>query len=202
MNQVYNITSFRTLLADTLREKPDGYLVNELFNRFPSIQELLDVTEEELLAIKGIGPVKAQQIIAALKLARMMPVPSTDSYIIRSPRDVFEHVKDMQFLTQEHFVVIGLNTKNQVVFKETVFIGSLNSSIVHPREVFKPLIRKSCASAVVVHNHPSGQPEPSEEDIAVTERLQKAGEIIGIDILDHVIVGFERFYSFKEHGMI
>lgn len=202
MNQVYNITSFRTLLADTLREKSDGYLVNELFNRFSSIQELLDVTEEELLAIKGIGPVKAQQIIAALKLARMMPVPSTDSYTIRSPRDVFEYVKDMQFLTQEHFVVIGLNTKNQVVFKETVFIGTLNYSIVHPREIFKPLIRKSCAFAIVVHNHPSGQPEPSEEDIAVTERLQKAGEIIGIDILDHVIVGFERFYSFKEQGRI
>lgn len=202
MNQVYNITSFRTLLADTLREKPDGYLVNELFSRFSSIQELLDVTEEELIAIKGIGPVKAQQIIAALKLARMLPVSSKDAYIIRSPRDVFEYVKDMQFLTQEHFVVIGLNTKNQVVFKETVFIGTLNSSIVHPREVFKPLIRKSCASAIVVHNHPSGQPEPSEEDIGITERLQKAGEIIGINILDHVIVGFERFYSLKEHGRI
>lgn len=202
MNHVYNITSFRTLLANTLREKPDGYLVNELFSRFSSIQELLDVTEEELIAIKGIGPVKAQQIIAALKLARMLPVPSKDTYTIRSPRDVFEYVKDMQFLTQEHFVVIGLNTKNQVVFKETVFIGSLNSSIVHPREVFKPLIRKNCASAVVVHNHPSGQPEPSREDIIVTERLQKAGEIIGIDILDHVIVGFECFYSLKEQGRI
>jgi DNA repair protein RadC len=87
-----NITSFRTLLANTLREKPDGYLVNQLFSRFSSIQELLDVTEEELIAIKGIGPVKAQQIIAALKLARMLPVPSKDTYTIRSPRDVFEYV--------------------------------------------------------------------------------------------------------------
>lgn len=203
MRNQYDMSMFKTLLANVLREDADNsYLVNELFSRYSSLQDLLEVTEEELIAIKGIGNKKAQQIIAALKLARMMPVPSNQPYTIRSPKDAYDYLQDMQYLTQEHFVVVGLNTKNQVVFKETIFVGSLNSSIVHPREVFKPLIRKSCASAIVSHNHPSGNPEPSREDLQVTERLVKAGEIIGIDILDHVICGLNSYVSLKERGLM
>lgn len=155
MNTFDKLT-FKLLLATTIHEKEDSYVVNEIFSRFPSVQELLEVTEEELLSIKGIGKVKAQQIIAALKLARMNPSPIEERYTIRSPQDAYNYLKDMQYLTQEHFVVLGLNTKNQILFRETVFIGSLNSSIVHPREVFKNLIKRSCASAIVCHNHPSG----------------------------------------------
>jgi len=192
--------TFKLLLATTIHEKEDSYVVNEIFSRFPSVQELLEVTEEELLSIKGIGKVKAQQIIAALKLARMNPTPIEERYTIRSPQDAYNYLKDMQYLTQEHFVVLGLNTKNQILFRETVFIGSLNSSIVHPREVFKNLIKRSCASAIVCHNHPSGHTAPSPEDIQVTERLMEAGMIVGIDIIDHIIVGFESFISLKEKG--
>lgn len=199
MNTFDKLT-FKLLLATTIHEKEDSYVVNEIFSRFPSVQELLEVTEEELLSIKGIGKVKVQQIIAALKLARMNPSPIEERYTIRSPQDAYNYLKDMQYLTQEHFVVIGLNTKNQILFRETVFIGSLNSSIVHPREVFKNLIKRSCASAIVCHNHPSGNTAPSPEDIQVTERLMEAGMIVGIDIIDHLIIGFESYVSLKEKG--
>jgi len=199
MNTFDKLT-FKLLLATTIHEKEDSYVVNEIFSRFPSVQELLEVTEEELLSIKGIGKVKAQQIIAALKLARMNPNPIEERYTIRSPQDAYNYLKDMQYLTQEHFVVLGLNTKNQILFRETVFIGSLNSSIVHPREVLKHLIKRSCASAIVCHNHPSGHTAPSPEDIQVTERLMEAGMIVGIDIIDHLIIGFESYISLKEKG--
>ncbi|MFC4402371.1 RadC family protein [Gracilibacillus xinjiangensis] len=194
--------TFKKLLATTTREKEDSYIVNELFTRYPSIQELLDVTEEELLQIKGIGKVKASQIIAALQLARMNPCPVEDRFTIRSPEDAFEYLREMQYLNQEHFVVLGLNTKNQVVFRETIFIGSLNASIVHPREVFKSLIRRSCASAIVAHNHPSGETTPSQEDIHVTKRLSEVGKVTGIEVLDHIIIGHERFTSLKEKGYL
>lgn len=199
MNTFDKLT-FKLLLATTIHEKEDSYVVNEIFSRFPSVQELLEVTEEELLSIKGIGKVKAQQIIAALKLARMNPNPIEERYTIRSPHDAYEYLKDMQFLNQEHFVVLGLNTKNQIMFRETVFIGSLNSSIVHPRECFNRLIRRSCASAIVAHNHPSGHTTPSPEDIQVTQRLMEAGQIVGIEIIDHLIIGFESYISLKEKG--
>ena len=199
MNTFDKLT-FKLLLATTIHEKEDGYVVNEIFSRFPSVQELLEVTEEELLSIKGIGKIKAQQIIAALKLARMNPNPFEERYTIRSPQDAYNYLKDMQYLTQEHFVVLGLNTKNQIIFRETVFIGSLNSSIVHPRETFRNLIKRSCASAIVCHNHPSGNTAPSPEDIQVTQRLMEAGQIVGIDIIDHLIIGFESYISLKEKG--
>lgn len=202
MNNTFDKITFKVLLATTMREKEDGYVVNEIFNRYPSIQELLEVTEEELLTIKGIGKVKAKQIVAALKLARMQPTPVENRFTIRSPEDAYTFLKDMQYHTQEHFVVLGLNTKNEVQFRETVFIGSLNASIVHPRETFKHLIRRSCASAIVAHNHPSGNPQPSREDIEVTKRLNEVGKVVGIELLDHVIVGHEQYTSLKEKGYL
>lgn len=195
-----NQNTFKTLIATTLREKEDGYILSEIFTRYPSIQELLDVTEEELLNIKGIGKTKAQQIIAALQLARMNPITTEQRFRIRSPQDAYDFLKDMQYLQQEHFVILGLNTKNEVLFRKTIFIGSLNASICHPREIMKELIKRSCASAILSHNHPSGETTPSPEDIQVTERLVEAGLIIGIDIVDHIIVGSNKYLSMKGKG--
>jgi DNA repair protein RadC len=202
MTNQFDKLTFKSLLATTIREKEDSYVVKEIFNRFPSIQNLLEVTEEEILSIKGTGKVKAKQIIAALQLARMNPAPIENRFTIRSPQDAYDYLKDMQYLTQEHFVVVGLNTKNEVMFRETVFVGSLNSSIVHPRETFKNLIRRSCACGIVAHNHPSGNPQPSREDLELTKRLGEVGKIIGIEILDHIIVGQGQYISLKEKGYL
>lgn len=202
MTTQFDKLTFKMLLATTIREKDNSYIVSEIFTRFPSIQELLDVTEEELLSIKGIGRVKAQQIIAALKLARLNPSTAEERYAIRSPQDAYEYLKDMQYLKREEFVCLGLNTKNEIMFRQTIFTGSLNASIVHPRETFLPLIKRCCASAIVAHNHPSGNPEPSREDIEVTKRLVEVGKVVGIDVLDHLVIGAEKYVSLKEKGYL
>ncbi|WP_394174010.1 RadC family protein [Guptibacillus hwajinpoensis] len=189
MIQTNEMSTLVGLLASTLREQTNSYVIQELSTRFTSLQELMEATEAELMTIPGIGPSKAKSIVSAFSLAKALSSPPVNRYAIRSPEDVYHYVKgEMMHLTQEHFVVLGLNTKNEVIFKDAIFIGSLNASIVHPREVFKPLIKRSCASGIVLHNHPSGNPEPSREDIEVTRRLVEAGRIIGIDILDHIIV--------------
>ncbi|MET1180568.1 helix-hairpin-helix domain-containing protein [Peribacillus simplex] len=114
MTNQFNKFTFKLLLATSICEKDDSYIVSEIFNRFPSLQELLDVTEEELLSIKGIGRVKAQQIIATLKLARLNPSTAEERFAIRCPQDSFTYLKDMQYLTREEFVCLVLNTKNEI----------------------------------------------------------------------------------------
>lgn len=195
-------THFKKLFALCIMENPDGYIAKELFHLYPNLQELLDITEEELLTIKSIGKGKAQQIIAALQLARFNPISVAYQFKISTPNDVYEYLVDMQYLDREHFVLLGLSTKNTVIFKETISIGSLNSSLVHPREVFKPAIRRSCAAVILVHNHPSGIPDPSNEDIQVTKRLYEAGKLLGVEVLDHIIVGHGSFQSLKELGIV
>jgi DNA repair protein RadC len=128
---------------------------------------------------------------------------SLERYTIRSPEDAAAYLMtDMTALNQEHFVVLFLNVKNEVLHKQTIFIGSLNSSIVHPRDIFREAVKRSAASIVVSHNHPSGNPTPSPEDIEVTRRLTEAGSIIGIEVLDHVIIGDHKFISLKEKGFM
>ncbi|MEG0259949.1 MAG: DNA repair protein RadC, partial [Lysinibacillus sp.] len=120
---------------------------------------------------------------------------------IRSPQDAATYLMpDMTSLTQEHFVVLFLNVKNQIIHRQTIFIGSLNASIVHPREIFREAVKRSAASIICAHNHPSGIPTPSPEDIEVTKRIQEAGYIMGIDLIDHVIIGDHQFISLKEKG--
>lgn len=194
----------RTLLAGCLRESANGYIVDALIENYPNISELMNADEKEITSIKGIGLVKAKQLSAILEFARKVYAPDKNRRIIvRSPRDVFDLVRaDMEFLQVEHFDVIGLSTKNHVVFKENISIGSLNASIVHPREAFKGLIRRSCAACILVHNHPSSDPLPSEEDILLTKKLVECGSIIGIEVLDHIIVGADGggYFSLKEQG--
>jgi DNA repair protein RadC len=121
---------------------------------------------------------------------------------IRSPQDVYQLSLDLVSEKQEHFVVFFLNSKNQVTRRKTIFVGSLNTTVVHPREVFRAAIEHASASIVCVHNHPSGDPTPSPEDIMLTQRLREAGEIIGIELLDHVIVGRTGWFSMKAKGHI
>ncbi|WP_272501217.1 RadC family protein [Rossellomorea vietnamensis] len=179
-------------------------LSNRLLNQFDGLNLLKDASLEEITKTKGIGLAKAVQIMAAVEFGRRISnLTFDDRYSIRSPEDGANYVmNDMRFLAQEHFVCLYLNTKNQVLHKQTIFIGSLNASIVHPREVFKEAFRRSAASIICIHNHPSGDPTPSREDIEVTKRLVECGRIIGIDILDHLIIGEKKFISLKEKGYL
>lgn len=179
-------------------------LAYRVLKNFEGLRMLRDASLEELMSMKGIGEAKAVQIQAALELGkRIERLRYDDRYVIRSPEDGAKYVmEDMRFLSQEHFVCLYLNTKNQVLNKQTIFIGSLNASIVHPREVFKEAFRRSAASIICVHNHPSGDPTPSREDIEVTKRLVECGKIIGIDLLDHLIIGDKKFISLKEKGYV
>ncbi|CAI9396912.1 DNA repair protein RadC [Niallia circulans] len=179
-------------------------LANKLLIHFDGLRLLKDASLDELKAIKGIGTAKAIQLMAAIELGRRVSnLEFTDRYCIRSPEDAAKYMmNEMRFLTQEHFVCLYLNTKNQVMHKQVVFIGSLNASIVHPREVYKEAFRRSAASIICLHNHPSGDPSPSREDIEVTKRLVECGKIIGIDLLDHIIIGENKFISLKEKGYV
>ncbi len=198
--------SNQELLAIILRTGTKNESVLNLANRvlqyFDGLHLLKEATIEELQQVKGIGLTKALEIQAALELGRRIcNLQKEERYVIRSPEDVSRYVMDeMRFLTQEHFVCLFLNTKNHVIDKKTIFIGSLNASIVHPREVFKEALRRSAASVICVHNHPSGDPTPSKEDLQVTKRLYDCGELIGIELLDHLIIGDNTFKSLKEEG--
>lgn len=197
--------NMRELLAGCLRESAKGYVVNALIETYPNISELMSASEDEIIgSIRGIGVVKAKQLKAILEFVKKVHTPAVNKRVmIRSPKDVFEIVRaDMEFLEVEHFDVIGLSTKNHVIFRENISIGSLNASLVHPRETFKGLIRRSCASCILVHNHPSSDPLPSNEDILLTKQLVECGKIIGIEVLDHIIIGAYGggYVSLKEQG--
>ena len=194
----------RDLLSSCLREDANGYVVTTLVNEFPTLQDLMNASENEIRLIKGIGIVKAKQLQAILEFVKQVNTPVSDKrVIIRSPKDVYNMVRvSMEHLQVEQFCVVGLSTKNHVLFKETISIGTLNASLVHPREVFKPLIKRACASCILVHNHPSGDPMPSPEDIQLTSTLVEAGELLGISVLDHVVVGMGQYTSFKEKCLI
>lgn len=168
------------------------------------ISFLAEATVEELVGIRGVGPAKTAQIKAAVELGKRLASSTRwERPVIKSPADVFHLVgEDMRYLDREHFNVILLNTKNHVLGVENVSIGSLNASLVHPRELFKKAILKSAAGIILVHNHPSGDPQPSQEDKQVTCRMAKAGEIIGIEVLDHIVIGDGRFASLRERGFM
>ncbi|MCF6138098.1 RadC family protein [Pseudalkalibacillus berkeleyi] len=203
-----NVLSNQELLAILLRsgtkEESVLQLAQRVIQQFEGLNLLKDATVDELTSVKGIGNAKAIEILASLELGkRVSRLQLDERYIIRSPDDGANYVMDeMRFLSQEHFVCIYLNTKNQVLHKQTVFIGSLNASIVHPREVFKEAMKRSAASIICFHNHPSGDPSPSREDIEVTQRLTECGKIMGIDLLDHIIIGDQKFVSLKEKGYV
>ncbi|WP_093337116.1 RadC family protein [Salibacterium halotolerans] len=202
--QLSNQELLAVLIRSGTKEESVLQLSQRLLYDFDGLFMLKDATVEELQTIKGIGAAKALELRAAIELGRRIyTYHEEERWVIRSPEDVSGLVmEEMRFLTQEHFVILCLNTKNQVIHKQTLFIGSLNSSIVHPREVFKEALRRSAAAVICVHNHPSGDPGPSREDIDVTKRLMESGQILGIDVLDHIIIGDRRFTSLKEKGCV
>lgn len=203
MNTQYT-PNYKQLLASTLREQPDSCMINDLLSQYPHPSHLIDVTEQELIRnIKGIGALKAKQIISAVLLVREFAMPFPEPVIIRSPDDVNKLMEmELAHASKEHFICLFLNTKNHVIAKELISVGTLNSSLVHPREVFRAAIKRNSASIICCHNHPSGDPSESPEDVQITHRLVNAGEIIGISVLDHIIIGRNRFVSMREKGLM
>lgn len=157
---------------------------------------------DELRRVPGIGFARACQVVAAFELGKRFARESRSSgSSVRAPKDIARMFMDeMKHYDREHFKAAFLNTKNQVIKVVTVSIGSLNASIVHPREILKPAIAVSAASIILVHNHPTGDPTPSREDVEFTRRFAKCGELIGIELLDHIVIGADRFQSLKESG--
>ena len=158
----------------------------------------------ELQEISGIGQVKAAQVHAVLELSRRISKQRHSVEVkITSANGVANlYMEELRHLKQECFKVIYLDTKNKIIKDENISIGSLNASIVHPREVYKNAVKKSANSIIIMHNHPSGDPAPSREDIDITRRIRKAGELLGIALLDHIIIGDHRYISFKEEKLL
>nr|CAA9251190.1 UPF0758 family protein [uncultured Armatimonadetes bacterium] len=196
------------LLAILLRTGTEKYsalgLANHLLSTFGSLRGVANATIEEMSAIHGLGPAKAAQIKAAIEFGRRLVAASPEERPkIRSPRDVYNLLgPTLRDQNREHFVALLLDTKGGVLRTRTVSVGDLSSSLVHPREVFTEAVRHSAASLIVAHNHPSGDPAPSPEDVQVTRRLCEAGELLGIELLDHVVLGDSRWVSLKEKGLM
>jgi DNA repair protein RadC len=179
-------------------------LADHLLSAFGGLRGVAALTVEELGTVHGIGPAKAAQIKAAIEFGRRLVSASPEERPhIRSPRDVYNLIGPaLRDEKREHFIALLLDTKGGVIRQRTVSIGDLSSSLVHPREVFLEAVRHSAASLVVAHNHPSGDPTPSPEDARVTRRLAEAGELLGIDVVDHIVLGDNRWVSLKEKGLM
>lgn len=176
----------------------------ELLNSFGDLHRLKLSSLEELREIKGIGHAKSIEIRAAIEFGvRIASASQLKIGQITSSQMVGDLLfTEMKDLPQEHVVALYLNTKNHLIKKETIFVGGLNSSIAHPREIFRGAVRVSAARIILGHNHPSGNPEPSQADISFTKRIIECGELMGIDLLDHIVVGEKGYVSLKEIGII
>ncbi len=195
------------LLAIILRTGVGGESVldmaGRLLARYGGIIGLARASFAELEAERGLGKAKTAQLKAALELGRRMLLAAPQERpAIRSPADVAEFlIADMAHLPQEHFRVLYLDTRNRLQGMETVYVGTLNSSRIRVAEVFREAVKRGCAAIIVVHNHPSGDPTPSPEDVEVTRQLVAAGDLLDIKMLDHLVIGAQRFVSLRERGL-
>lgn len=202
------VLSNSELLAIILRSGSSSENIINLSSRIlketGGLNGILSCSAEDLLDLKGIGQAKAAQLLALGELLkRFRSFYSGEQYKISQPKDAAEYImNDMRYLKQEHLKVIMLNTKNIVITVKDVSVGTLNSSIVHPREVFCEAIKKNSASIIICHNHPSGDPAPSSEDINLTNRIKECGKLLGIELLDHIIIGDGIYVSLKEKGIL
>lgn len=196
------------LLAILLKTGYKNYDVLQLANEVLRVHEnligLKTATVEELQAIRGIGQVKAIELKAAIELGvRLASQKNVTLGKLTSSESAGEYLmEEMRFLTQEHVVVLFLNVKHDILKKKTVFIGSANQSIAEPRDILREAIKIGAICIIVAHNHPSGNPSPSAEDIAFTKRLVASGQLLGITVLDHIIIGDKRYVSLREEGVI
>ena len=191
------------ILRTGTRDRPVLDLARELLRRYGGLSGLARVSASELQRFNGLGMAKAVELQAALEMGRRLGGlhPEVRPQV-RSPSDLANLLMpDMAYLEQEHLRVVLLNTKNQVLAVPEVYVGSLNTSVVRVAELFREAIRQNAAAVIVAHNHPSGDPTPSNEDVAVTRQLVEAGSLLDIEVLDHLVIGQQRFVSLKERGL-
>ena len=174
-----------------------------LLSRFGNIMGIFSASIEELSSVKGIGIAKASQIKALFELARRKDGHDEEQIQIKSHQDVIKVVRQqLKDKKKEHFLILCLDTRNNLIKIGNISTGTLDANLVHPREVFKEAIQSLASSIILVHNHPSGNPEPSDADIDITKRILETGKIIGIDVLDHIIIAENKSLSFKEKGIL
>ncbi len=179
-------------------------LAGELIKYCGSLDKLNKITYLELLKIKGIGPAKACNILALCELSKRINKTTREILKVKlsNPNIVFEYYKDLKDLPQEHFYCLYLDNKNKVIKEKLLFVGTVNYSMVHPRDVFKEAYLSNAISIICIHNHPSGDVTPSREDEIITSNLKSVGYLLDIKIIDHIIIGNSSYYSFLENGKI
>ncbi len=190
------------LLAIILKSGTKKENVLEICNKLLSkygLEKLANCTLQELKEEHGIGNAKACQLVALFELFRRAGCAKKEAQPIKKAADIAGlYLPRMKHLPQEQFVAVYLDTKNKIICDQIVTVGTINASIIHPREVFHGAIKNLANAVIVVHNHPSGDPSPSKEDLEITQRLEKTGEVMGIRLLDHIIIGREEWWSWKE----
>lgn len=200
--------SDQELLAIMLRTGSKPYHVldvaGHILSEFPSLYDLKSASLDELMQIRGVGRIKAVELQAAMELGfrinkALQPKLGKIQTSFDLAHQLIAELKDHQ---QEHFICLYLNTKNEIIHKRTLFKGSLNQSVAHPREIFRVAVRFSAARIIVCHNHPSGNPKPSDNDLIFTQRLKECGEMMGIELLDHIITGHDNYISLREEGFL
>lgn len=191
------------LLAILLGTGIKGINVVELSNRILKKftgNSLAKANIKDLKDTLGLGEAKACEIVACFELGKRL-LKEKKTELILSPEDVWEQLKDIRDHKKEHFVIFYLDTRNQEITREVISVGSLNANLVHPREVFEPAVKNLAAQIIIAHNHPSGNTEPSEEDLEITKKLVESGDILGIGIVDHIIVAKDSYLSMKAEGL-
>jgi len=194
------------LLAILLRTGREGKnvldLAKQILSKY-SKKRILKLNYEDLIKIKGINSAKACTILAAIELVkRALEIGEETLPVIRSTKDVIAQAVYMREKSREHLMVLFLNARNEMIYKKPMFVGALNANLVNPREIFQEALKQNAASIILAHNHPSGDAEPSEDDLTITKRIIEAGKIMGIDVLDHVIITKNKPFSFKENKLI
>jgi DNA repair protein RadC len=200
-----DIELLAVIMGRGTKAQPVLAIAQDLLEEFGSLRAINNASVEELSTIKGIGLAKATQIKAALQLGRRMEEqPQTNEQpVIKGPEDVDRLLRNkLSDKKKEHFAIIMLDTRNRLIRDTDISVGTLDASLVHPREVFKEAISASAASIMLVHNHPSGDPAPSDDDIRITKRLIEVGKLVDIEVLDHIIIGGEKWLSMKKEKII
>lgn len=194
------------MLAIILKTGTKGENVTDMSNRLIQkygIDQLSKLTLQELQEIRGLGPAKAMQIMAVFHLNRRCRLAEKEKTPVKTARDIYEYARPLLAEKEkEHILVLYLDAKNRINKHETISIGTLNSALIHPREIFKTAIKENTNALIVAHNHPSGDPTPSKDDREITKEWHEAGELLEIEMLDHVIIGKDNYYSFKERNQL